>query len=481
MKIIVLLALPLIASAAPLFFRKQRTIGIINAAGCLASLAVALLLAADLCVSPVSLFGFIYADALSGFFLLTVAVVNFASSLYSVSYVQKDLTDGAISERKSRFYYTLFNFFSFAMYAVTVLDNLGFMWVAVEMTTLASAFLVGFYNTKRSVEAAWKYVIICSVGLSFALFGTVLFYYAASLHGIHSLNWTDMLRNAPLLDPRILKVAFLFIIAGYGTKAGFAPMHTWLPDAHSQAPAPISAMLSGVLIKTSIFAILRFAVIVNKSAAAGFTGHLFIGFGGLSLLIAAGFMLAQRDIKRLLAYSTIEHVGIISLGLGFGGPLGCLGALFHIFNHAVTKSAMFFCAGSIVKRFGTNNMRKISGAAGALPFAGTFIVVAAFALGGTPPFSIFTSELMVLIAGFAGGHYTAAAILLAALGAVFAALIYYITKLSFGKKPEDVPEGNEPLGMKAALAFLAVIMLVFGVAAPHFFGNILNSAAAVLW
>ena len=200
---------------------------------------------------------------------------------------------------------------------------------------------MGFYNTKKSVEAAWKYVIICSVGLTFALFGTILFYYAASSHGLRSLNWTDMMAAAPALDPRILKVAFLFIIAGYGTKAGFAPMHTWLPDAHSQAPAPISAMLSGVLIKTSIFAILRFAVILNKSTAAGFTGHLFIVFGAVSLVVAAGFVLVQKDIKRLLAYSSIEHVGIIAMGFGFGGPLGSLGALFHIFNHAVTKSAMF--------------------------------------------------------------------------------------------------------------------------------------------
>jgi hydrogenase-4 component F len=318
------------------------------------------------------------------------------------------------------------------------------------------------------------------VGLTFALFGTILFYYAANSHGLRSLNWTDMLAAAPMLDPRILKVAFLFIIAGYGTKAGFAPMHTWLPDAHSQAPAPISAMLSGVLIKTSIFAILRFAVILNKSAAAGFTGHLFIVFGAVSLVVAAGFVLVQKDIKRLLAYSSIEHVGIIAMGFGFGGPLGSLGALFHIFNHAVTKSAMFFSAGSIVKKFGTNNMRKISGAVRALPFAGTFAAVIAFALAGMPPFSVFTSEIMILIAGFTRGSYTAVAVILAALVVAFASLVYYISKAVFGKLPENIVPGKESRGVKASLVFLAVIMIVFGVAMPPFFVNILESAAAVL-
>ena len=468
-------------SALPLVIRRQTVIGAVNAAACFAGLVTALLLALELSVRPVSLFGFIYADALSGFFILTISVVNFASALYSVSYIENDLLHNEISAHKARLYYTLFNLFAFAMYCVTVFDNLGFMWVAVEMTTLASAFLVGFYNTKRSVEAAWKYVIICSVGLAFALFGTILFYYAASLGGVRSLNWTDIMAAARGLDPRILKIAFLFVLAGYGTKAGFAPMHTWLPDAHSQAPAPISAMLSGVLIKTSIFAILRFALIINRSPAAGFAGSFFIGFGALSLIIAAGFMIVQKDIKRLLAYSSIEHVGIITLGLGFGGPLGCVGALFHVFNHAVTKSAMFFCAGSIAKRFGTNNMRMISGAAKALPFAGTFAVVAAFALAGTPPFSVFTSEIMVMIAGFSGGRYAAAAVLLAALAAVFASLIYYVTKTAFGKKPDDVPSGGESAWLKTALVFLFLIMTVFGVAMPSFFRGILNSAAAVLW
>ena len=468
-------------SVVPLFIKKQKTIGLINAVGSLAVFATALLLARELATQPQSFFGFIYADALSGFFILTISVVNFASSLYSVSYVQKDLEDGEISERKSRLYYTLFNLFSFAMYCVTVFNNLGFMWVAVEMTTLTSAFLVGFYNTKRSVEAAWKYIIICSVGLTFALFGTILFYYASSTHDITSLNWTDMMLAAATFDPKIIKIAFLFIIVGYGTKAGFAPMHTWLPDAHSQAPAPISAMLSGVLIKTSIFVILRFALIVNKSVQPSFTVGLLTGFGIVSLIIAAGFVLVQKDIKRLLAYSSIEHIGIIALGFGFGGPLGCVGALFHIFNHAVTKAAMFFCAGSIVKRFGTNNMRKISGVVRALPFTGTLVMVVAFAIAGTPPFSIFISEIMIILSGFSSGNYTAVSILLVALAVVFGSIIYYISKVVFGAKPESVPVAKESRGVKAGLIFLVLIMVVFGVAMPPFFANILNSAAAILW
>lgn len=481
MLILAILVIPLLAAAVPLFVKKQSLIGSINIGACFAGLAAALVLALQLASRPVALFGFIYADALSGFFILTIAAVNFASSLYSVSYIEKDLRDKEITERKSRYYYSLFNLFSLAMYCVTVFDNLGFVWVAVEMTTLASAFLVGFYNTKKSVEAAWKYIIICSVGLTFALFGTILFYYASSAHGLRSLNWTDMMAAAPAFDPKLVKIAFLFIIAGYGTKAGFAPMHTWLPDAHSQAPAPISAMLSGVLIKTSIFVILRFVLIVNKCVPAEFTSNLFVGFGAISLVIAAGFVLVQKDIKRLLAYSTIEHVGIIALGFGFGGPLGSAGALFHIFNHALAKAGMFFCAGSIVKRYGTNNMRKISGALRALPFVGTFALVIGFAVAGTPPFSVFTSEIMVLIAGLAGRNYLASGIMFAALAAVFASIIYYVSKAVFGVKPESVSSGDESRGVKAALIFLTAVIFVFGIAVPPFFRNILNAAAAVLW
>jgi hydrogenase-4 component F len=218
MKILILLSLPLLTSLVPLVFNKQRTIGRINAAANFAGLVNALLLALELTARPQSLFGFIYADALSGFFILTVSLISFASSLYSVSYIQSDFERGEISERKSRLYYTLFNLFTFTMYCVTVFNNLGFMWVAVEMTTLSSAFLVGFYNTKRSVEAAWKYIIICSVGLTFALFGTILFYYASSARGILSLNWTDMMAGAAQFNPKIIKIAFLFIITGYGTK-----------------------------------------------------------------------------------------------------------------------------------------------------------------------------------------------------------------------------------------------------------------------
>ncbi|PJC47628.1 MAG: hydrogenase 4 subunit F, partial [Candidatus Omnitrophica bacterium CG_4_9_14_0_2_um_filter_42_8] len=263
---------------------------------------------------------FIYLDALSAFFIFVISVVAFAAALYSVGYIRKDIEKGIISEKKARVYYILFNLFCCSMLFVPAVNNLGILWVAIEMTTLISAFLVGFYNSKESVEAAWKYIIICSVGIIFALLGTILFYYAFSLSGgTRSLNWSIIAAGAANMDKNILKVAFIFILVGYGTKAGLAPMHTWLPDAHSQAVSPISALLSGVLLKTAIYAILRFGIIIIKGVGFAYFSNLMILFGMISLAISCGFILVQKDLKRLLAYHSVEHVGIISIGLGIGG------------------------------------------------------------------------------------------------------------------------------------------------------------------
>lgn len=483
MQIFFILSIPLLLAGAATIFKRSRNFGVFNVAGHFLNAACSVWLVLSLLKrqTPILFFDFFYADLLSAFFIFTIAIVNLASAVYSIGYITGDVKEGLITERKAKAYYSIFNLFAFTMFFVPLVNNLGMMWVAVEMTTLVSAFLVGFYKNKKSIEAAWKYIIICSVGITLALFGTILFYYTASRDGgISMLNWTDMVSVAGVLNPNILKVAFLFILVGYGTKAGLAPMHTWLPDAHSQALAPISALLSGVLLPTAIYAILRFAVIINVTIGAGYSGNLLIFFGLLSLGISAGFVIVQKDIKRLLAYSSIEHIGIISLGLGFGGALALYGALFHIFNHAVTKSLMFFGAGSAVKRYRTHDMGLIRGTISAMPFTGVVLIMGGFALTGSPPFSTFFSEIMIIIAGFKNGLWLQVAIMLLFIAVIFGAIIHHLSGVVFGKKPAQVSASGEPISGKIVFASLLLLICAIGFKAPEFFNRLLLSASEIL-
>ncbi len=471
MYIIIILAIPALLGMGAFAARSRKAFEIINASGYLAVLAASVMLFKKTASTGyIKAFnGFIYIDGLSAFFIFVISVVAFAAALYSIGYINKDVTSGAISERKARIYYLLFNLFCLSMLAVPALNSLGMLWVAIEMTTLISAFLVGFYNTKKSVEAAWKYIIICSVGIIFALLGTILFYYALSISGAaKSLNWTDMVSAAGRMDKNILKVAFIFIIVGYGTKAGLAPMHTWLPDAHSQAVGPISALLSGVLLKTSIYAILRFGIIVINGVGFQYFGNLMIFLGIISLVISCGLILVQKDLKRLLAYSSIEHIGIIAIGFGLGTTLGMAGALFHVFNHAVAKSSVFLGSSSIVKHYDKHNMNDIRGVIGSMPFTGTMMLLGVFALTGFPPFSIFFSEIMIVIAAFMKGSYFVAGVLLMVLAVIFGSFIYYFGRMLFNKAPKDMPKCVEPASGKLALLFLSVPLCVAGVLIPIF-------------
>jgi len=425
--------------------------------------------------------GVLRADALSAFFIFLISLVNLAALVYSRPYLQEDVDGGILSARQARGYDILFNVFAATMLLVPLLDNLGHMWVAVELTTLASAFLVGFYNTKASVEAAWKYVIICSVGITLALLGTVLVYYVVSAQaGTKTLDWSVIMGRAAGLNPRIMGVAFLFILVGYGTKAGLAPMHTWLPDAHSQALTPVSALLSGVLLKTSLYAIIRFAMITNKAMGPEFTSRLFIFFGLFSVAVAGIFLLVQKDFKRLLAYSSIEHVGIIVFALGVGTPLAVFGSMFHALNHAATKSLVFFAAGHAVKRYKTHHLHMIHGLIQALPFTAAAALIGLLALVGMPPFGIFMSKLMILSACFQKGLYGPAALLLFFLAVVFGALMFHVSPSIFGHKPKGTEFGAEAAGMKLVFMSLALLLLLLGVMMPTPLQALLVSASRLI-
>jgi len=364
-----------------------------------------------------------------------------------------------------------------------VADNLGVLWIAMEGTTITSALLVGFARDRDGLEAAWKYIIVTTIGISFGLFGTVLIY-AAAAHaqgGVPegAMNFTTIVAIAPTLDPGIVRIGFIFALIGYGTKAGLAPVHMWLPDAHSQAPTPVSALLSGALIKCALFGIIRFHTIARGACGPAFAGDLLLLFGLVSVVVATPFILTQQDVKRLLGYHSVEHVGIVAFGLGIGGPLGTYAALLHVLNHGVTKALVFFVAGDAIGRCGSRDMRRIRGLLRVAPFAGTFLMLGAFSLAGTPPFSIFISELLVIQAGLAGGHTLAVALFLAMVVVIFAGLIHHAGKMAFGAPEPSVHAGEEPRSGLLAMSLLAAVMLALGLTVPVPLHDVLVRAAEV--
>lgn len=424
-----------------------------------------------------------YIDGLNSFIILIIGLINFATALFAIGYMKNEFNDKLFGSNRVRKFYFQINIFIFTMLLASSVNNLGILWVAIEATTLATAFLISFYNRQTSIEAAWKYVIICSTGITLALFGTILFYYSsANLLGanISALNWTELVNAASGLNPNILRIAFIFIMVGYGTKAGLAPMHTWLSDAHSKSPTPVSALLSGVLLSVAMYGILRFKIIVDASAGNNiFTGNLLIIFGLLSMAVAAVFLLIQKNYKRVLAYSSIEHMGIIAVGLGFGGALGIFGALFHILNHALAKSMMFFNAGNILEKYHSAKIASVQGVIKTLPVTGVMTLVGSFVIAGSPPFNVFLSEFMILSRGITV-NFWAAILFILFLVIIFVGFISNMLKILFGKPPENMHAGEEnKLGLAAIGAMMAIIIML-GFYMPQALQELINLAVHVI-
>ncbi|MCX6651617.1 MAG: hydrogenase 4 subunit F [Methanomassiliicoccales archaeon] len=418
-----------------------------------------------------------YIDQLSALMLLIISFIGFLVIIYSIPYIRHEHEEGGVSQNMVRYYYTSLFMFIFTMVMVVVSNNLGLVWIAVEATTLVSAFLVGFYNKGTSLEAAWKYLIICSVGIALALLGTI-FIYASSLSVLGEggdLHWTSLMAVADQLDPSLLKFGFVLILIGYGTKVGLAPMHTWLPDAHSQSPSPVSALLSGVLLNCAMYAVLRYHILLTRSSVGGeFSSNLLLLFGLLSLVIAAAFIIIQKDYKRLLAYSSIEHMGIISIGFGFGGFWGIFGALLHMFNHAMTKSLMFFGAGNVLLKYKTKSIDEVRGLSKIMPFTAVLLLIGALAITGSPPFSIFTSEIMVMTGGFDQGDIVPVLVYIALIVVIFAAFMAHISKMVFGEPPAGMEKGEvSKLGLIPMIVLVAVI-LVMGLYIPELLNGALT-------
>jgi hydrogenase-4 component F len=358
--------------------------------------------------------------------------------------------------------------FAFTMLVAVTTNNVALMWVAVEATTITSAVLVPLHPSPASVEASWKYVLIGSVGIALAFVGTVLAYFdfvALAGQSESALNWTSLIAAAPAMHPAAMQLAFVFLLVGYGTKAGIAPMHTWLPDAHAEAPAPLSAMMSGVLLAVALYAIVRWKTVVDIAVEPEFANGLLMAVGILSLTIAALSLLGQRHYKRLLAYSSIEHTGLMCLGLALG-PLGIFAAMLHLVNHTAAKSMMFLLSGRILERYRTGELRQVSGLLRVMPVTGGMFALGIVALVGLPPFGIFLSKLAMLRAGFAAGHAWLMAAVLALLAVAFIALIVHLNRMLYGVPPAGLTVGESARWALVPMGLCAAVLLVLGVAIP---------------
>jgi hydrogenase-4 component F len=432
-----LVVLPPVGAGLGAWFSDAPTGFRVTMAGLVPSMAAGLALAGIVFAGgPVRGFGGLVAiDAFGAYMLVLVISVTAIALAGSPGYLAHEPAPAASDRGDGGRYYALLAWFAGGLMAVPLLDSLGLVWVAIEATTIVSALLVGYTRTPQAIEAAWKYLILGSIGIGFALLGTLLLY--ASSVGVlgetsDALAWTRLVGIAPQLDPAFVRLAFIFALAGYGTKAGLAPFHTWLPDAHSQAPSPISAMLSGAALAVSLYALARFHLVAMGTLGPAYSSTLLVVFGLLSLAVALPFIVAQGDLKRLLAYSSIEHLGLATLALGFGGRLALLGFTLHLLVHGLSKATIFLAAGRLVAERGSRRIGRLAGSLARSPADGRTLVVAALVLAGLPPSGIFVAELAMLLGGVERGWGAAAAAAAVILALAVAGLLFHIVRVAVG-------------------------------------------------
>jgi len=414
---------------------------------------------------------YVLVDDLNIVFIVLNSFVGLTTSIFSASYIAHELDTGRLTPAYLRFYHAMYQVMMFGMNLAFMSNNIGLMWVAVELATLTTVLMVGIYRTEAALEAAWKYFILGSVGIAFALFGTILVYMAARPvvgEGPDAMVWTILIQHAGDFDPALFNVAFVFLFLGYGTKVGLAPLHAWLPDAHAEGPTPISAVLSGLLLNVALYALLRFKMMLAANPAAIAPGSLMVIMGLASLLFASFMLYRRRDIKRLFAYSSIEHMGIIVFAFGMGGPLANFAGLLHMVMHSLTKSAIFFAVGHIAQIKGTQSIAKIRGLTETHPALGWGLVVGVVAIAGLPPLGIFMSEFLLVSSTFARQPWLALLLVFGLLVA-FGALTLRLTGVAFGTpRGSRAPAEASYLPMFAHLA----LVLIAGVYLP---------APVVLW
>ncbi len=464
--------LPLLGGLAISTGTRARGPGAAAIAGGTGSFASALVLAARVLAAGhfEALDGFLYVDPLGAFFTVVVSLVVLLASFSSAAYLRSEEASGELTGLQVRLYFVFFSLFASGMLAVFLTGNLGLLWVLVEGSTLASVVLVGLEAEARSLEAAWKYVIISSFGVTIALVATLFLFYAGShLHSTSGqrLTWIYLFAHARSLAPTSVKLAFLLAVVGYGTKVGLVPMHSWLPDAHSEAPSPVSAMLSAGLLTTGMYAIIRFRSIAVLTLGSSYEETVLLFFGFLTAFIGVMFLVVGGNYKRLFAYSSIEHMGIVAIALGFGGMLGVYGALLQLLTHAIGKSVLFLSSGHVVLGYRTREASEVRGLLSALPLGGGAVLLASLAVAGSPPFGVFLSELTIVRAGFARDDPALPGLLLLLLVIGFASLLATTLAMVTGSQPT---QGIRPPYPTRSSRFLAAVPLLGGLGALALLG-----------
>ena len=480
----VILLAPLAAVAGCQLIRSARFAEYLNLGASVAVFAAVLRLLPIALGGPyILLDGYIIVDPLGAWVLLSCSAVYLLASVYAVGYMR------ALGEpRRLHRFYALFAGFALTVMLGPLMNNIGVYWIAIELTTLVSTFLVGFEKTREGVEAAWKYIVIVSAGISLALLGIVFYYWTASFHlgPTYNLTWGALRSVAPQLNPTLALAAFLLVFIGFGTKVGLAPMDTWLPDAHSEGPAPVSAMLSGALLNTAMIGIVRFIHVTDAVRLDVLPRTVVVVIGALSLAVAALFITRQTDIKRLMAYSSVEHMGVMTLGFGFGGPLGIAGALYHMLNHSLNKSLMFFGSGDALHAFRSKRIGRIHHVLLAMPVAGALWVAGAVAITGAPPFGLFLSEFTILRAGLASPNAWAVYVMLVLLVVIFIGFLNHFRAMYFGESAEAAaaalrrPAPRERIWCVLPMWLALVPLLIMGLWWPSAFSHYFSVIAVQL-
>ncbi|MDX8412532.1 MAG: hydrogenase 4 subunit F [Mariprofundales bacterium] len=423
--------------------------------------------------------GWFYLDAYNVFLVALTAFVGMTTAIFSKPYMQHELEIGRINLQRMRLYHSMYQLFQFGMLLGFTTNNIGVLWVSLELATLATVLLVSLYRTPAAIAAAWKYFILCGMGIALALFGTIMVFFTSSVvlgHGNEALTWSLLYAHAAELDPAVMAIAFCFLMVGYGTKVGLVPMHAWLPDAHGEGPTPVSAVLSGLLLNLALYALVRFKMLVDGASNSGMAGHMMMGFGMLSLLVAAMSLHKQRDIKRMFSFSSVEHMALMTFAFGIGSHLAAFAALLHMTVHSLVKSGIFFTVGHAAQMMGTQKMSEIRGLIHHYPAIGWGLLVGTAAIAGFPPFGIFMSEFLLFTATLDSYPWLAAPLLLGLLIAM-GGLFRFVQPMVYGDAPEAanrVRVNMIPIYVHFGLA------LLLGLAIPLFLSHWYHQAATLI-
>ena len=481
MTILLLLGVSFIAAVILAFVGDRKYAPEINIACSLVTFAVSIFLAIQVYNHGSFIAGgkFFFIDAFNVYLVVLTSFVSMTTAIFSRRYMRREREHGRVGHWGMRFYHAMFQLFIFAMLLCLLTNNLGVLWIAMELATLSTVLLVSLYRTPTAIEAAWKYFILCGVGIALALFGTVLLYFAAEKvlgEGGEALLWTNLNLVSGQLEPTVLQLAFVFLMVGYGTKVGLVPLHNWLPDAHSEGPTPISAVLSGLLLNIALYALVRCKVLVDGSLGTNLAGNIMMGFGILSIIVSAFSLLRQKDIKRMFAYSSIEHMGIATFAFGLVGPIATFGALLHMLVHSLTKSSIFFTVGHASQMHDTQEMSKIKGLVRGNPLVGWGLLFGVMAIVGMPPFGVFTSEFLILTATMKDAPYMTPFLLLG-LGVAFAAIFRRVQPMVSGPRP---PNQHILKVAHIPVVLHLVLVLVVGLYMPNFLSQWFHAAVELL-